>query len=120
MQDIFELQDEIASKVVGKLRVTLLGEIGKAKQADTEAYNLYLMAKHLNYEHRMGSSLEAERLVRKSIEIDSNYAPAWYLLGALVKEATINLKRYPTEEGLTMARQALLKSISVDSVYAPA
>ncbi|MBU2675866.1 MAG: tetratricopeptide repeat protein [Gammaproteobacteria bacterium] len=74
LRDIFAIQDEIAASVVNELKVRLLGDVPTARQADLEAYSLYLQARELSPE------IDPERaigLYRQALAIDANYAPAW-------------------------------------------
>jgi hypothetical protein len=51
MDDIFKIQDEIASEVVKELKVKLLGAAPEARTTDPKAYALYLQG-------RRGSAVE--------------------------------------------------------------
>jgi TolB-like protein/Tfp pilus assembly protein PilF len=80
LQDIFDVQDEIAKAIVERLRVTLAG--GKderlVEQATTnvEAYQLYLKG-HALLSRRGASIPAALELFRKAVEIDPDYSLAW-------------------------------------------
>ena len=45
--DIFDIQDEVAEKVVEELHLTLLGGTPKAKRVNARAYALYLQARSI-------------------------------------------------------------------------
>jgi TolB-like protein len=47
LDDIFAIQDEIATEVVRKLKITLLGESPRVPETDPVAYALFLQARHL-------------------------------------------------------------------------
>ncbi len=80
LQDIFDIQDEIARAVAGRLRGTLAAEAGKRRlarrPATVDAYELYLQGRSLL--NRRGSSiLPALEQFRKAVELDPGYALAW-------------------------------------------
>jgi len=80
LDDIFELQDQVAASVVGAIEPKLrLSEIERATRKPTEnldAYDLYLRA--LAEYHRLNSESyrSAILLATRALEIDSSYAPA--------------------------------------------
>jgi len=118
MTDIFKIQDEIATKVTQQLKVTILGNGINAKVTNTEAYNLYLQAKQLHSQRSYNNSINAEKLIRQSIAIDSTYAPSWSLLSDIIYMITANYMKLPLEEGITTGKQAALKAIDLDPQYA--
>ncbi len=80
--DIFEVQDEIASSVATALKVTLTsGESVEEKSTSTDAYNLLLQAKFLLERSSREDNDEAIVLLNQALEIDPNYASAWAELG---------------------------------------
>ena len=60
LDDIFAVQDEIATAVVAQLKVRLLGSEPTAKLTDPKSYSLYLQARHLG---RQGSVEARERSI---------------------------------------------------------
>jgi len=75
--DIFAIQDEIAAEVVDRLQVTLLGSELHVRQADPEAYALYLQAKHLNNSGSDPDSFERSgELFSRAMEIDPDFIDA--------------------------------------------
>jgi TolB-like protein/class 3 adenylate cyclase len=83
--DIFELQDEVASGVIGSIEPKLRqSEIERAVRKPTEnldAYDLYLRALALRDKHSDESVREAIALLKKALAIDPTYAPAAALIG---------------------------------------
>jgi len=85
LDDIFELQDQIASSVVGAIEPRLrLAEIERATRKPTsslDAYDLYLRA--LSQLHKLSpeSFRETIRLLGEALAIDPSYAPAAALFG---------------------------------------
>jgi adenylate cyclase len=80
LDDIFELQDRVASSVVGAIEPRLrLSEIERASRKPTEhldAYDLYLRALAQCYRFTEESFGEAVVLLRQALAIDPSYAPA--------------------------------------------
>jgi hypothetical protein len=80
LDDIFDLQDQVASSVAGAIEPKLrLAEIERAAHKPTEsldAYDLYLRA--LMQVHKMTSQAmtEAIELSRKALQLDPTYAAA--------------------------------------------
>jgi TolB-like protein len=80
LEDIFELQDEVASHVVGAIEPQLRqSEIKRATRKPTDnldAYNLYLRAIEQLYKFSVEGSRSAIRLLRGALERGPAYAPA--------------------------------------------
>jgi len=85
MEDIFEIQDEIALAVVEALKVTLLGgekaEVVRRSTDDPEAYKLCLKARHAWYRWTDEGFRTAMTLFRQALTVDPNYALAHFGLG---------------------------------------
>ncbi len=79
LNDVFEIQDEIALAITEKLRVTLLKKdrelMTKNHRQNTEAYELYLKGRF--YLERRGTSLLISiQCFEKAIELDAEFALA--------------------------------------------
>ena len=85
LDDIFELQDEIAASVVGAIEPKLRqSEIERATRKPTEsldAYDLYLRALALSQKYTDESVREALILLERALAIDGSYAPAAAMIG---------------------------------------
>jgi tetratricopeptide (TPR) repeat protein len=85
LEDIFALQDQVASSVVGAIETKLRqSEIDRATRKPTEyqdAYDLYLRALAQFWKFRVKSWQEAVELLRRALAIDHSYAPAAGLFG---------------------------------------
>jgi adenylate cyclase len=85
LNDIFELQDEVAASVVGAIEPKLRqSEIERARRKPTEsldAYDLYLRALALEHQYTEEGMREAIALSQKAIAIASSYPPAAALIG---------------------------------------
>ncbi|MFV1998650.1 MAG: adenylyl cyclase, partial [Acidiferrobacterales bacterium] len=77
LDNIFQIQDEIALAVVDALKITLLGEAPKVRATDPEAYQLFLEGQFLRRQVTEDSLPRAIDLFKKALEIDPGYVPAW-------------------------------------------
>jgi TolB-like protein/class 3 adenylate cyclase len=115
LDDIFELQDQVASGVVGAIEPKLRqSEIDRAIRKPTEsldAYDLYLRALALRDKHTDESVREAIALLKRALAIDPNYAPAAALIGwSRIHQAShgrIPMSQAERAEAVTLARHAL-------------
>jgi adenylate cyclase len=80
LNDVFEVQDEIAAAIVKKLQITLEGHLATIKPREhtdnIDAYKCYLKGRALAYK-RGKYILEAKSLFEQAIEIDPEYSLAY-------------------------------------------
>jgi TolB-like protein len=80
LDDIFELQDQVASSVAGamepKLRQSEIERASRKPTANLTAYDLYLRALAQSYRLTEDGLAEAVVLARQALVIDPSYAPA--------------------------------------------
>ena len=80
LDDIFELQDDVASSIAGAIEPKLrLAEMERARRKPTEnldAYDLYLRALSEFYKVTFKANQEALRLSNQALALDASYAPA--------------------------------------------
>jgi TolB-like protein/class 3 adenylate cyclase len=85
LDDIFELQDQVASSVVGAIEPRLrLSEIDRAVRKPTaslDAYDLYLRAISQIHKYTEEGLGEGATLAKRALAIDPSYAPAAALIG---------------------------------------
>jgi adenylate cyclase len=93
LDDIFAIQDEISKAIVGALKLKLLPQEKKAIEqrgtTNSDAYNLYLMARQQWVSGNDGSSRRDEVVVRiceQAISVDPDYAKAWALMALAQSE----------------------------------
>ncbi|HEY6221588.1 MAG TPA: tetratricopeptide repeat protein, partial [Candidatus Eisenbacteria bacterium] len=119
LDDVFAIQDEIAADVVRQLRLKIPGVAPRARQTDPEAYALYLQAVQLTRKRTAEAFAQGGVLLRRALEIDPRYAPAWaQLAGNYVNEVIIGAQ--PKEPAFTRAREAAAKALEIDPDYARA
>jgi len=115
LDDIFELQDEVASSVAGAIEPKLRqSEFERANRKPTEsldAYDLYLQALALRDIHTDESVRKAIALLNRALTIDPNYVPAKAAIGwSWVHQASHGrtaISEAEVDEAVTLARQAL-------------
>jgi tetratricopeptide (TPR) repeat protein len=81
VDDVFKMQDEIAGAVVKALKVSLLEAATPTAQdrqtANPEAYNQYLIGRHLLSGGTWAANRSAAEAFKKAVNLDPSYAPAW-------------------------------------------
>jgi len=119
LDDIFDVQDQIAERVASALKSTLwesaLSQRAKNRTSNIEAYREYLIAIHYDRDMHQGGTeaLEKVRLhAERAVELDPGFVPAWILL------ATVYLNRMgyrmPREEAHGLARNALSHVLKIE------
>jgi adenylate cyclase len=115
LEDVFELQDQVATSVAGVIEPALQGaEIRRSAERPTKdlsAYDLYLRALALLFPLTQERVVEALGLLERAIAIDRRYGPAlswaanchWQLINGGWAEAPETSRR----EGIDLARRAL-------------
>ncbi len=117
LDDIFAVQDEIASSVAEALKVKLLGEDGARLNAggttDAEAFQAYLQGVH---QRNRGSDEAAQKnaleYFQKAIELDPEYAQAYAGLARSWEEMTAN-DFVGLDEGVSKSTAAAAKAIEL-------
>ena len=117
LDNVFQIQEDIAIAVVDALRITLLGEVPKTRKTDPRAYQLFLEGHYLKRQISSDALNRAVELFKQAVEIDPAYVPAWaeladtYLWGGGLDELS-------HEETSALADQAIQTAISTDPDYA--
>ena len=114
LDDIFGLQDRVASSVVVAIEPRLhLAEIERASRKPTEsleAYDFYLRALAQAVKRTKDSLAEAVRLLNRALELDPAYAPAMeYISSCSCSDLGIGFQApvQRSNEGIAMARRAI-------------
>jgi TolB-like protein/Flp pilus assembly protein TadD len=121
LKDVFKVQDEIASVVVDKLKVTLAGDIptAAARTENTEAHNLLLQGKFAIRSDTDAGTAEALNLFQRAIAIDAGYAPAWSGVGyAKFRRGSNGYE--PSGDAFRVAEQSVRRAIELDPGLADA
>jgi TolB-like protein/class 3 adenylate cyclase len=115
LDDVFELQDKVASGVVGAIEPKLRqSEIERAIRKPTkslDAYDLYLRALALRDSHTDDSVSEAITLSKQALVIDPTYAPGAALIGwsriHQVSHGRRPVSEVEVDEAVTFAKRAI-------------
>jgi len=113
--DLFQLQDELARRIVESLKLPLTSQDQRLMQRDVsasaKAYDYYLRGNQLSHDAKQWAV--ARDLYARSVEEDPRYAPAWARLGRIHH---VMAKYLPTgaAEGLDRAEQAFRKALELN------
>lgn len=123
LDDIFVIQDEIATAIVSALRMKLGAGAGMRLAADTStsyaAYDLYLLGRHHWHQRTPESLRRAVELFREATEIDPEFARAYSGLA----DAYLLLRDYgdlSSEEAQAQAEAAIARALQLDDELAEA
>ncbi|HEX2639348.1 MAG TPA: tetratricopeptide repeat protein, partial [Pyrinomonadaceae bacterium] len=130
LEDIFEIQDNIAQSVVGELRSRLVGKsmdsgIGKAAAAEVagaakgrtqipEAHRLRLLARHLVDRRTKADVPAALEYLQKALELDPGNALCWVEFGNAHFMAGLFTWDEAPLKYFESARRAAEKALSID------
>jgi len=95
LDDVFAIQDEIANAILQQLKAHLVGgevQTVASQRTDSQAFDLYLLAKQRMYERTQLPLESAAELLDKAIAIDQEYAPAYAQRGIVA--ALLSEKQY--------------------------
>jgi TolB-like protein/DNA-binding winged helix-turn-helix (wHTH) protein len=117
LDDVFQIQEDIAVSIVEALRIPLLGEAPEIRKTDPAAYQLFLEGQYRKRQLTRDSLLHAIELFKQAAEIDPAYVPAWAELADTYfwTGGTDSLSR---EEVWNLADQAIQTAISTEPEYA--
>ena len=119
LENIFQIQDEIADNVVDQIKGTLNIASPEQRQTDPLAYALFLEAREQRRLGTVDGYNRAIALYQRALDIDARYAPAWdEMASAYQSQAVTGLR--PAAEGFRLAEEAALAALDADPGYAPA
>ncbi|TDJ32233.1 MAG: hypothetical protein E2O56_05665 [Gammaproteobacteria bacterium] len=117
LDDIFAVQDEIAQAIVEALQLTLSRAdrqiLGTHSTSNVEAYNQYLLGRHLWNQRTARSLLAAVKPLREAVEMDPGYDQAW----AALADTYVLIPEYgggTIEEFIPLAREAANKALALN------
>ena len=112
--DIFEIQDEVAARVVQALQIELNVEMPVSERHDPEAYALYLKARSYLQSDDLNALDEVERLLSRALEIDPTFIEAEIAMSGLysrrIRFGMLNNKPELIRENF-QRKNALLESL---------
>ncbi|MFZ9032239.1 MAG: tetratricopeptide repeat protein [Robiginitalea sp.] len=115
VEDILEVQREIARTVAENLNLTLLHEDVRERKVDPEAYKLYARAFKLFQFMADKPTAEADSLIRLSLKIDSTYSNSWALYSAITLFHGIYHRHMDPDEAASQGLEAARRAVTLDS-----
>jgi TolB-like protein/Tfp pilus assembly protein PilF len=115
LDDLFQLQDQIAGSVVQALKVKLLGGSLPVRQApgNQEAYNLYLQGRFFAGLHTKEGFTQAVDYLERAAKLDPGYEPSWTALSIVYGDMAAR-GFLPNAEALPKARDAVREAIELN------
>ena len=117
LDDIFAVQDEIAQAIVSALKITLTGEdqpsIHSRATASVDAYNKYLLGRHLWNQRSPETLLAATKPLNEAVSIDANYGQAW----AALADAYVLIPEYgagSVDQYIPLAHEAIERALAIN------
>lgn len=116
--NLLALQSEVAGRIAQALELQLLSRETPASSPATaraEAVDAYLRAREILRPPSRTSSLDnAETLLRRALEADPGFTPAW------VELAQLHRSRLPVRDHVPQAKEALDRALALDDSSPPA
>jgi TolB-like protein/Tfp pilus assembly protein PilF len=114
LDDILDVQSEIAGRIAEKLRVEL---VPRPITSDVAAFDLLLRARYLMRQRNESALLEARKLLEQALDHDPKYAAAWSALATVLDLLPTYASSQP-EETLEQAEQAARRANELDPAMA--
>jgi non-specific serine/threonine protein kinase len=122
LQDIFEIQDEIANKIAEALKLRLTAaeekEIRRKPTQNLQAYDFYLRGRALTHHRIKSENQQAIEMYRKAIEHDPDFALAWSGLADAYAMRFDLWER--TDENIEMAHKTSRRALELEPNLAEA
>jgi TolB-like protein len=113
LDDIFQIQDDIARAVVEKLKLTLLTAVPSAVATSGEAHNHYLQGQYFRGRETQADLARAVVCYQCALALDAGYARAWAGLSAVYVRQIAN-GYVALDQGIALTRAAAEKAIVFD------
>jgi tetratricopeptide (TPR) repeat protein len=104
--------------VVDALKVSLLGDVPRAKEIKPEAYALYLQGKHFNGRRTEEGHKKAVDALQAALKLEPEYVPAWNALGEAYWQQSGRF--HDVHETISLARAAYERALTLDAGSAEA
>jgi len=122
MEDIFEIQDEIALAIMAALKIKLLGAekapVLKRYTENTEAYQLYFKGRYYYGKWNEEGWKKAIEYFKQAIDKEPNYAPAFAGLANSYLNLWWSFGQTAPDESVTKAKAAATRALAIDSALA--
>jgi adenylate cyclase len=125
MNDIFDIQEKVAEKVVEGLKVHLASDekkkLAERGTENAEAYELYMKASEYYARQTKEGFQLAVQLITEAIKLDTGYARAHRVKGQALTNLYRNYDRTPAllDEAETLCKEALRLNTDLFGVYNP-
>jgi serine/threonine-protein kinase len=121
LEDIFDIQEEIARMIVDTLKIRLVGKPSEALvqhyTRDMEAYNFYLQGRHYWTQRTKDGMQKAIEYFQLAIEKDPNYALAYS--GLADSNSILGFYAFsPPDEAHIAAKTAAHRALEIDPLLA--
>ncbi|HYE65185.1 MAG TPA: hypothetical protein VD966_06365 [Pyrinomonadaceae bacterium] len=124
LTDIFELEEEIAKEISGKLRLRLSGEekkkLVKRYTDNTEAYDLYLKGRYYTNKRTREWIMKGIECFKRATDLDPNYALAYAGMADAYAFLASSTGGLAPVESYPRAKAAALKALEIDDDLAEA
>jgi TolB-like protein/Tfp pilus assembly protein PilF len=123
MDDILELQSEIARAIATRIGVQLTpdarGPLTAARTVDPRVYEAYLKGRYFWKKRSRDALAKSVRLFTEAVELDPHYAPAYTGL-ADVRLTELDYNYLPPRDAFALADRVLLEALRLDNTLAEA
>lgn len=118
LQDILQLQDEVARDIAGEIRLKLSpterARLEGSQTVDTAAHDAYLRGRYFWNRRTEPELHKAKDYFEQAIAADPGFAPAYAGLADTYFYLSYAWGRMPPREGMPLAKAAALKAIELD------
>jgi TolB-like protein/Tfp pilus assembly protein PilF len=114
LEDIFEVQSDIAGRIAEKLRVELSP---RPTTSNTAAFDLLLQARHLIGQRNELALRESRTLLEQALDHDPKYAAAWSALAVVLNLVPVYASGEP-EKTFEGAEKAARRAMELDPAMA--
>jgi serine/threonine protein kinase/tetratricopeptide (TPR) repeat protein len=124
LDDIFEVQSEVAQQITGALSVALSPEekerVEKKATGDADAYNLYLLGRFQTNKWSEADVQKGIEFFQQAVAKDPGYAVAYAGLADAYELLSIGFSSKPPVEYLAQGKAMALKALEMDDTLAEA
>lgn len=116
LSDVLGLQEEVAGAIAEQVQVYLTTQerqkVASARSISPKGYDLYLRALDVYRRYDRQGVRAALEYLKRAIQDDSTYAPAWAAIGLVYLEGPSGPAAY--QDDVARARQALERALTLD------
>jgi TolB-like protein/Flp pilus assembly protein TadD len=119
LDNIFAVQDEIASAVADELKLSLLEPRIQTAESDPQAYALLLQSRYFRRQSTPEKFAGALQLCRQALKLAPDYAEAWNEIASVYCQYA-GKGEFPPGEALEQAKPAAERALAIKPGYASA